>query len=81
MCSENSGLRLAISELVQRSGKALLHGVELCRESLGLRLGRLDWMPARYELCVAMALGEYADSGGMVGESGTDPQSKFRYLR
>jgi len=27
VCSENSGLRQAISELVQRSGKALRHGL------------------------------------------------------
>ncbi len=39
VCSENSGLRQAISELVQRSGKALLHGFEPRLESLALRLG------------------------------------------
>ncbi len=39
MCFENSGLRQAISELVHRSGKALLHGFEPHLESLALRLG------------------------------------------
>jgi hypothetical protein len=39
MCSENSGLRQTISELVQRSGKALRHGFEPRLESLALRLG------------------------------------------
>jgi len=33
VCSENSGLRQAISELVQRSGKALRHGLEPRLES------------------------------------------------
>jgi hypothetical protein len=35
----NSGLRQAISELAQRSGKALLHGFEPRLESLTPRLG------------------------------------------
>jgi len=42
MCSEHSGLRQAISELVQRSGKALLHGFEPRLESLALRLGLVE---------------------------------------
>ena len=63
MCSENSGLRHAISELVQRSGKALQHGLEPRLESLALRLGRIDWKPARCELRAALVLGESADTG------------------
>jgi hypothetical protein len=39
VCFENSGLRQAISELAQRSGKALLHGFEPRLESLTPRLG------------------------------------------
>jgi hypothetical protein len=53
----------------QRSGKALLHGFESRLESLALRLGRIDWMPARCELRAALALGESADSGRVVGHS------------
>jgi hypothetical protein len=72
MCSENSGLCQAISELVQRSGKALRHGLEPRLESLALRLGRIDWKPARCELRAALVLGESADTGRV---SATLPQS------
>src|SRR5437588_241338 len=72
MCSENSGLCQAISELVQRSGKALRHGLEPRLESLALRLGRIDWKPARCELAAALVLGESADTGRV---SATLPQS------
>lgn len=51
-----------ISELVQRSGKALRHGLEPRLESLALRLGRIDWKRARCELRAALVLGESADT-------------------
>jgi hypothetical protein len=59
LCSENSGLRQAISG----SGEALRHGFELRLESLALRLGRIGWMPAQCERSPALVLGESADSG------------------
>ena len=70
MCSEHSGIRQAINELVQRSGRALLHGFEPRLESLALRLGRIDWMmPAQCERRPALVLGESADSGRVIGHS------------
>ena len=71
MWSENSGLRQAISELVQRSGKALPHGFEPRLGSLALQLGRMDWMPARSELRAALVLGKSADSKRVVAHSET----------
>src|SRR5260370_19679628 len=68
ICSENAGLRQAISKLVQRCGEALRHGFEPRLESLALRLGRSDWMPARCEFRAAFVLGESADSGRVVGK-------------
>src|SRR6266852_3067684 len=55
----------------QRTGpalrEALRHGFEPRLESLALRLGRIDWMPARRELRAALVLCESADSGRVVG--------------
>jgi len=56
----------------QRTGPAL--PVKLCSmdlnrssKSLALRLGRIDWMPARCELLAALVLGESRDTGRVVG--------------
>jgi hypothetical protein len=43
--------------------KPLLHGFEPRLESLARRLARIDWMPSRCELRVALLLGESPDSG------------------
>jgi hypothetical protein len=67
MCSKSSGLRQAISELVQHCGEALRHGFEPRLESHALRLGRIGWMPAQCERRPALVLGESADSGRVVG--------------
>src|SRR5712691_9389415 len=65
MCSENSGLRQAISELVQRCGEALRHGFEPGpRESCAPT--RSGWMPAQCKRRAALVLGESADTGRVV---------------
>ena len=68
MCSENSGLRQAISELVQRSGEVLPHGFEPRLESLALRLG-LVGCPRGVERRAVLVLGESADTGRVAGHS------------
>src|SRR5260370_36339681 len=54
MCSENSGLRQAIGELVQCCGEGLRHGLEPRNESLALRLG-LGGCPAVRGACYLAA--------------------------
>ena len=67
MCPENSGLRQAISELIQRWDEAQRHGVEHCLASFALRLALVWCVRAVWNGVLPLVLGESVNTGRTVG--------------